>query len=135
MTTATAGSVQAVRCLYCGKAHTWWTCDCVRAQEAQQGKRPKPRVVERDGKMIIVLDEEAAAANGAALPRYARPKPPKSRGLDKGPAVNVEAIPSVSGDAVNKEAPTVNKAASDADRKVYMRDYMRARRVKPEPSE
>ena len=59
-------------CWFCGKIEPWFMCDCKDAVAAQEGKRNKPRWVEKDGKphitwvesdgkMLIVLDPDVIA--------------------------------------------------------------------------
>lgn len=53
--------VSAPHCWFCGKVEAWFRCDCRDATAAREGKRAKPRVVERDGHMLIILDPEVMA--------------------------------------------------------------------------
>jgi len=51
-------------CFYCGGSSPWFLCVCGEAKEAQEGKRPKPRVVVRevDGRRqtFIIVEPEVA---------------------------------------------------------------------------
>lgn len=99
-------------CWFCGKIEAWFRCDCKDAQDAQAGKRNRPRVVERDGKMLVILDPEVMAReHNQQRKRYA---PPANT-----PANSVAAANAPPADPANKP-----------DRKAYMRDLMRQRRAK-----
>jgi hypothetical protein len=65
-----SAKVQVARCLYCGSLGVWWECHCRASVEAQEGRRPKPKVLVRDGKTIIVVDAETAARNALGMKRY-----------------------------------------------------------------
>lgn len=95
------------RCLYCGAAgRPWWECDCFRAKEVRDGKRAKPRVVERSGRMVIILDDEAAANNALEFERYSPSAPTIA----------------TSGEVTATTVPV-------SDRLAYMRDLMRRKRA------
>lgn len=97
-------------CLYCGSGNVWWECNCFRALEVRAGKRPKPRILWRGGRMVIVLDEEAAAHNALKFERYK-------------PVVEVASEPeAVHTDVVN------SVVVNTADRKEYRREWMKKKR-------
>ncbi len=100
------------RCLYCGASYPWWQCSCLWAREAQEGKRAKPKVLNRNGRQVIVLDAEAAALNALGLERYVSVKP----------VVAEEAV-------VKLEDEVLAAAVKPGfDRVEYMRAYMRRKR-------
>jgi hypothetical protein len=67
-------NVRGPHCWYCGKVQAWWDCDCEDVKLIKAGKKDPPRVVWRDGKMLVVLDEETIRRNQAlGFKRYAPP--------------------------------------------------------------
>lgn len=58
------------KCIFCGVLGVWWDCNCKGATEAKTGKRPKPKIIRIDGRMVIVVDEETVEANHFGLERY-----------------------------------------------------------------
>jgi hypothetical protein len=58
------------RCIFCGILGPWWECGCVGARRAQEDKKYAPKIVRRNGRMIIVVDEATAEANHFGLERY-----------------------------------------------------------------
>lgn len=57
--------VSAPHCWFCGSCWAWFQCSCQDAQDARDGKRNKPRVVERGGQMLIILDPDIIERNKA----------------------------------------------------------------------
>lgn len=78
---------QSIACFYCGAGVPWFQCQCSRALEAREGKRRKPEVLWRDGRQIIVLDEETLANGWLNLPRFVTPVTP-----DVTPVTKIEPV-------------------------------------------
>ena len=72
-------------CWFCGKIEAWFRCDCKDAIEAQQGKRNKPRWVEKGGKSYIILDPDVIAREHNQ--RRKRYEPPEASGKPPVPTV------------------------------------------------
>lgn len=98
------------RCLYCGGSSAWWDCACFRADEVRKGKRAKPRVLHRGGRMVIVLDAEAAAHNAIGMEPY-RPE-----------------LPEIADEATLAAEEAVVLSTVGADRKRYKIEWMRKKR-------
>lgn len=121
----------AVRCWYCQRISAWWDCDCLGAREAREGKRPKPRVVFRDGKTIIVLDEETVRANEKLGRKRYRSKavhaaPVTPEPVHKGAPVDSEVVHAAP-EAVHNPDPVDTDEKASA-RKAYKAEWMRRRR-------
>lgn len=100
-----------VRCLYCGAISPWWECNCKSAAEVREGKRQKPRVITRDGQIVLIVDAETA-----------------ERGVNFG--YNVNAKPRAETVNIADVNTTIPLADLLEDRKTYMRQYMKDRRAK-----
>jgi hypothetical protein len=60
------------QCWYCGRIEAWFRCDCLDVQAIRRGEKDPPRVVSRDGHMLVILDEETIARNSGRK-RYGVP--------------------------------------------------------------
>ena len=59
------------RCIFCGVLGPWWDCGCVGARRAKSDpQRYAPKILHRNGRMVIVVDEATAEANHFGLERY-----------------------------------------------------------------
>lgn len=125
------GAGLRVRCWYCQRVQPWWTCDCPDARAIRDGKKAGPRTEFREGRLVIVLDEETVRRNEAlGLKRYR-------------PSVTVhevaqahrhdEAVDSVDicGQDVDTDAVHTEGEAPDteATRRLYKAEWMRRRRA------
>lgn len=145
-----------VKCWFCQRIAPWWECDCVGATEAKTGKRPKPRVVFRDGVQVIVLDKETVQANVRLGRRRYKPRvhtksscgseivhaAPDSvhaedssvhkDGLVDSEIVHTTRCPVHTPNQSVHKAASVDSEDKGAARKAYKAEWMRRQRQKPQ---
>lgn len=123
--------VRPSHCWFCGKIGAWFFCDCQEARDAQAGKRTKPRAVQRNGRWLMVLDEEIVKRNeGWGFARhYVAPSPTVDTvDTSRGASVDSSVDNSVdTSDSVDSRVDTVDRSAS---RRAYKAEHERQRRAK-----
>jgi hypothetical protein len=65
---------------YCQRIEAWFRCDCLDVQAIRRGEKDPPRIVERDGHMLVILNEETIARNSGRK-RYVPGKMPENTGV------------------------------------------------------
>lgn len=141
---ARMGSSPAVspRCWYCGVRTPWFWCGCKWSGEVREGKRARPVLFWRNGRRVVLLDEEVVAANLGGVERY---RPRVFTPVHAEDAVNTSATV-VNTEAVHAEGVVVHKTSPDdtegvhagvhagdregsaADRKAYRAEWQRQNR-------